>query len=135
MSAITHARYRVARICIPAGWLWWWRLFVTQWVPKRKPGRPLLEVVDSGSAECLAGKTGPSKLVVRTSLGGVRPCGARAERRLGVLPLAPPFPSQTIREPLKLSPAARRSIIFRVETPTVSTVRSYANDVGILMHA
>ena len=43
----THARYDVARICIPAGWLRWWRLFVDQWVPKRKPGRPVMEVVDS----------------------------------------------------------------------------------------
>lgn len=43
----THARYEVARICIPAGWLRWWRLFVDQWVPKRKSGRPLVEMVDS----------------------------------------------------------------------------------------
>jgi hypothetical protein len=44
----THARYEVARICVPAGWLRWWRLFVDQWVPKRKPGRPTVEVVDAG---------------------------------------------------------------------------------------
>lgn len=43
----THARYEVATICVPAGWLRWWRLFVDKWVPKRKPGRPALEVVDS----------------------------------------------------------------------------------------
>lgn len=43
----THARSKVARICIPAGWLRWWRLFVDKWVPKRKVGRPVLEVVDS----------------------------------------------------------------------------------------
>lgn len=43
-----HARYEVARICIPAGWLRWWRLFVDQWVPKRKPGRPVAEAVDTG---------------------------------------------------------------------------------------
>ena len=47
VSVSTHARYDVARICIPAGWLRWWRLFVDQWVPKRKPGRPVMEVVDS----------------------------------------------------------------------------------------
>jgi hypothetical protein len=47
VSLSQHARYAVARICIPAGWLRWWRLFVDQWVPKRKPGRPLMEVVDS----------------------------------------------------------------------------------------
>ena len=38
------------RLCIPAGWLRWWRHFVPAWVPKRKPGRPVLEVVDSGQA-------------------------------------------------------------------------------------
>lgn len=42
-----HARYAVARICIPTGWLRWWRLFVGHWVPKRKPGRPATEAVDS----------------------------------------------------------------------------------------
>jgi hypothetical protein len=47
VSASTHARYDVARICIPAGWLRWRRLFVEQWVPKRKPGRPVTEAVDS----------------------------------------------------------------------------------------
>jgi hypothetical protein len=48
VTVSTHARYEVARICIPAGWLRWWRLFVEQWVPKRKPGRPLVEAVDTG---------------------------------------------------------------------------------------
>jgi len=43
----THARYEVARICIPTGWLRWWRLFVDRWVPKRKSGRPVVEIVDS----------------------------------------------------------------------------------------
>jgi hypothetical protein len=47
VSVSTHARYEVARICVPAGWLRWWRLFVDQWVPKRKPGRPATEAVDS----------------------------------------------------------------------------------------
>ena len=47
VSVSTHARYEVARICIPAGWLRWWRLFVEQWIPKRKPGRTPIEVVDS----------------------------------------------------------------------------------------
>jgi hypothetical protein len=47
VSVSTHARYEVARICVPAGWLRWWRLFVDQWVPKRKPGRPPIETVDS----------------------------------------------------------------------------------------
>jgi hypothetical protein len=43
----THARYNVAHICIPAGWLRWWRLFVDRWIPKRKSGRPVVEAVDS----------------------------------------------------------------------------------------
>ena len=48
VSVSRHARYEVAHICIPTGWLRWWRLFVDKWVPKRKAGRPVLEVVDSG---------------------------------------------------------------------------------------
>jgi hypothetical protein len=47
VTVSTHARYDVARICIPAGWLRWWRLFVDRWVPKRKSGRPVVEIVDS----------------------------------------------------------------------------------------
>ena len=47
VSVSMHARYTVASICIPAGWLRWWRLFMDQWSPKRKVGRPALEVVDS----------------------------------------------------------------------------------------
>jgi hypothetical protein len=47
VSVSTHAPYNVARICVPAGWLRWWRLFVDQWVPRRKPGWPLIEEVDS----------------------------------------------------------------------------------------
>jgi len=47
VSVSMHARYEVARICVPAGWLRWWRLFVDKWVPKRKAGRPAMEWVDS----------------------------------------------------------------------------------------
>jgi hypothetical protein len=47
VSVSTHARYEVARICVPAGWLRWWRLFADRWVPKRKPGHPIVETVDS----------------------------------------------------------------------------------------
>jgi hypothetical protein len=47
VSVSTHARYETAHICIPAGWLRWWRLFVDRWVPKRSPGRPTVEAVDS----------------------------------------------------------------------------------------
>jgi hypothetical protein len=48
VTVSTHARYTVARLCVPAGWMRWWRLFLAQWVPKRKVGRPVMEVVDSG---------------------------------------------------------------------------------------
>lgn len=47
VTVSNHARYEMARICVPAGWLRWWRLFVDKWVPKRKPGRPAVELVDS----------------------------------------------------------------------------------------
>ena len=47
VSVSTHARYTVARICVPSGWMRWWRLFLDQWLPKRKAGRPVMEVVDS----------------------------------------------------------------------------------------
>ncbi len=40
VSVSRHARTARARICIPAGWLRWWRLFVAAWLPKRKAGRP-----------------------------------------------------------------------------------------------
>lgn len=47
VSVSTHARYQMARICIPSGWMRWWRLFLDKWLPKRKAGRPVEEVVDS----------------------------------------------------------------------------------------
>ena len=47
VTVSTHARYTVARICVPTGWMRWWRLFLDQWLPKRKVGRPVMEVVDS----------------------------------------------------------------------------------------
>jgi hypothetical protein len=47
VSVSRHARYEVAHLCVPAGWLRWWRLFVDKWLPRRKPGRPVVEVVDS----------------------------------------------------------------------------------------
>ena len=43
----THARYTVAHICVPAGWMRWWRLFLDNWIPKRKAGRPAEEIVDT----------------------------------------------------------------------------------------
>lgn len=47
VSVSRHARYQTAHICIPAGWLRWWRLFVDRWLPKRPAGRPPVETVDS----------------------------------------------------------------------------------------
>jgi hypothetical protein len=47
VTVSTHARYVVARICVPAGWMRWWRLFLEQWLPKRAPGHPRVEAVDS----------------------------------------------------------------------------------------
>jgi hypothetical protein len=47
VSVSRHARYEVAHIGVPAGWLRWWRLFVDKWLPRRKAGRPVVEVVDS----------------------------------------------------------------------------------------
>ena len=35
-----HARYVTATICVAAGWMKWWRVFLERWMPKRKPGRP-----------------------------------------------------------------------------------------------
>lgn len=43
VSVSRHARYQTARVCIPAGWLRWWRLFVAEWLPRRKPGHPTKE--------------------------------------------------------------------------------------------
>ena len=43
----THARSTVATLCLAAGWLRWWRLFVQQWVPQRRPGGQVVELVDS----------------------------------------------------------------------------------------
>lgn len=47
VTVSTHARYERAKICIPAGWMKWWRLYFDRWVPKRKAGRPAVEEVDS----------------------------------------------------------------------------------------
>jgi hypothetical protein len=43
-----HARFVTATICIAAGWMKWFRAFVEQWLPKRKPGRPSQEELESG---------------------------------------------------------------------------------------
>ena len=42
-----HARYHRAKVCVPAGWLRWWRLYFDRWVPKRAIGRPVTELVDA----------------------------------------------------------------------------------------
>ena len=35
---VLHANRRVLRLCVPAGWMRWWRLFLAEFVPKRKRG-------------------------------------------------------------------------------------------------
>lgn len=40
VTVSTHARYTRALIRVPSWLLRVWRLFVQQWIPKRKPGRP-----------------------------------------------------------------------------------------------
>lgn len=48
VSVSRHARYARAWLCVPRGWLRWWRLYVQAWLPKRKAGRPAREEVDCG---------------------------------------------------------------------------------------
>ena len=43
-----HARYRCATICIPAGWLRWWRLFLQDHGPKRTHGGARIRLEESG---------------------------------------------------------------------------------------
>ena len=44
-----HARTVRAHLCLPSGWLRWWRLFVDRWLPQRKAGRPAAAVaLESG---------------------------------------------------------------------------------------
>ena len=47
VSVSAHARYKTAHVCVPSGWMRWWRLFLDQWLPKRTAGRPVIEPVDS----------------------------------------------------------------------------------------
>ncbi len=35
---VIHANRRVLKLCIPAGWIQWWRVFLGNFVPKRKRG-------------------------------------------------------------------------------------------------
>lgn len=42
-TQVTHANRRKLRICIPAGMLRWWRLFLARFVPRRKRGEGLDE--------------------------------------------------------------------------------------------
>lgn len=45
-TQVLHANRRVLRLCVPAGWLRWWRLFLDQFVPPRKPGEKTAEERD-----------------------------------------------------------------------------------------
>jgi hypothetical protein len=42
-TAVAHANRHALKLCIPAGWLKWWRLFMTKFIPRRKRGEGLLE--------------------------------------------------------------------------------------------
>lgn len=42
-TQVSHANRRRLRLCVPAGRMRWWRLFLTQWVPKRKRGEGVEE--------------------------------------------------------------------------------------------
>lgn len=44
----THARYRRATICIPAGWMRWWRVFLQDHGPKRTYGGARVRLEESG---------------------------------------------------------------------------------------
>lgn len=43
-----HARYVRAWICVPAGWMRWFRLFRDEWIPKRPWGGARVKVTSSG---------------------------------------------------------------------------------------
>jgi hypothetical protein len=43
-----HARYRRATICIPAGWMRWWRIFLQDHGPKRTHGGARVRLEQSG---------------------------------------------------------------------------------------
>ncbi len=44
---VLHANRRTLKLCIPAGWLAWWRLFLEKFVPKRKRGETTEESYSS----------------------------------------------------------------------------------------
>ena len=44
----THARRRVATLCVPAGWMRWWRIFLEDHGPKRTHGGARVKVEESG---------------------------------------------------------------------------------------
>jgi Transposase DDE domain group 1 len=44
----THARRRVATLCVPAGWMRWWRVFLQDHGPKRTHGGARVRVEESG---------------------------------------------------------------------------------------
>jgi hypothetical protein len=42
-TQVTHANRRRLRLCVAAGMLRWWRLFLERFVPRRKRGEGLAE--------------------------------------------------------------------------------------------
>lgn len=43
-----HARYRRATLCVPAGWMRWWRLFLQEHGPKRTHGGARIRLAEDG---------------------------------------------------------------------------------------
>ena len=48
VKVATHARYRRATLCVPAGWMRWWRVFLHDHGPKRTHGGARVRLEESG---------------------------------------------------------------------------------------
>jgi hypothetical protein len=48
-TVVAHANRQVLKLSIPAGWLKWWRLFMTKFIPRRKRGETILETYQADS--------------------------------------------------------------------------------------
>jgi hypothetical protein len=48
-TVVAHANRQVLKLCIPAGWLKWWRLFMTRFIPRRKRGESTIETYQTDS--------------------------------------------------------------------------------------
>ncbi|MBQ9345377.1 MAG: hypothetical protein IJT88_09220 [Kiritimatiellae bacterium] len=52
MSQVKHANRLRLKVCVPAGLLRWWRLFVQNHLPKRKRGERPVEDVAPPPSDC-----------------------------------------------------------------------------------